>query len=421
MLSNNIKEYDIKDKTRLLEVKPSGVVSSMKYFPVFKENGKERIFKPLSKTKPYSTPLFSYSEAYWSYFINKYIDKNTPVYEIATCKGLSEELEKYYEKGVIVDNVLGENENFINLLELFLRYPDNSVDIKDYVNYCEVQYDYEEILRSNFFSIHRDLGKELAKQILCSILRRDENFHYENVAFIEENGKIKRIAPMLDMEFSQMFMFPDELQKHKSRFSLYDEGMGPLFSYDEDKDFDDNYFEFLSKLYGDSIYDKYDSYNFHALRDNLKTITELYPDMCKEFLNKLHNMRSEVINTNVCFDDEFLSSFSSSDWEANEVIFKQGKSKKSEEYLEKLKIAKKNSIVLDKIAFNRRLKNEVLWSIDKLSYMIEFFLNISSSKTSVILDYDNKTLYDKVKRANEETLKEFMELMEIGKTYRKDK
>ena len=179
----SILEYDIKNKVRNLDIESNGVVSSTKYFPVFKEEGKEKIFKPLSKTKPYSTPLFAYSEVYWSYLIKKYIDPNTPLYRIATCKNLSQEQNKYYDKGTIVNNILKEDEKLINLLELFKKYPD-SVDINEYVNYCEVQYDYNTILQSKYFSKNKELGKELAKQILCSMLRRDENYHYENINFI---------------------------------------------------------------------------------------------------------------------------------------------------------------------------------------------------------------------------------------------
>ena len=175
-----VKEYDIKDKKRNLNIKSSGVVSSTKYFPVFEENGKERIFKPLSKTKPYSTPLFAYSEVYWSYIIKKYIDSNTPQYYLAVCNGLSEEQNKYYNKGTIVDNILEEDEELINLLDLYKRYPDSLVNINEYVNYCEVQYNYSDILRSTFFTERKDLGEQLAEQILCSLLRRDDNYHYEN-------------------------------------------------------------------------------------------------------------------------------------------------------------------------------------------------------------------------------------------------
>ena len=193
----NIEKFEIENKKRNLESKSSGVVSSTKYFPVFEVDGKEMIFKPLSKTKPYSTPLFAYSEVYWSYLLKKYIDKKNPQYTLATCKNLSQKQPKYYEKGTIVENILQDGEELVNLLELFRKYPDSLVDINDYINYCEVQYDYENILKSIFFTERKDLGEQLAEQILCSILRRDDNYHYENVSLIKKDNKFERVAQLL--------------------------------------------------------------------------------------------------------------------------------------------------------------------------------------------------------------------------------
>ena len=400
---SKIKEYDIRDKVRNLDVEASGVVSSTKYFPVFEEDGKEKIFKPLSKTKPYSTPLFAYSESYWSYLIRKYIDRNTPQYRPATCKNLSKEQPKYHDKGTIVDNILGENEKLINLLELFRKYPDK-VDIDNYVNYCEVQYDYETILRSEFFKENKQLGEELAKQILCSMLRRDENYHYENVSLIEKNGVITRVAPMIDMEFSEMFMFPDELEKHKERFSMYDEGMGPLFEYRDDLYFESNYSIFMDRVNNGTVHDRFDPYRFHNLRKNLNTITELYPKMCRDFINRLKKMKEEVSKININFDDDFLGRMSSIDWVPGRLFYKDGISPTSKEYRKAFEEASNKKIKLNTKEFNKRLRKEVLWSIDKLIYMLEFYLNIHLNKSSIILDYQNKTLYDKVERMDEEEM-----------------
>jgi len=202
MMDNfRIQEFDYKKRKRNLSNSASGVVSSTKYFPVFEEQNKEKIFKPLSKTKPLSTPLFSYSEVYWSYLINKYIDSETPIYQLAYCYDLSKDQPKYYEKGCIVDNVLEEGETLVNLLEFFRMYPDSLVNIDDYVNYCEVQYDYTPILESDFFRNNKNLSRKLSEQILCSILRRDDNYHYENVSLIFKDGKPIKIAPIIDLNF----------------------------------------------------------------------------------------------------------------------------------------------------------------------------------------------------------------------------
>ena len=135
-----LREYNIENKLEYLEVEAKGIVESKKYFPIFEEKGKKRIFKPLSKTKPYSTPLFCYSEAYWSYFMYKYFDERTPIYNIALCSGLSSEFPKYYDKGCIVDDIRKPGERIINLLELFRMFKDKDINLEDYVNYCEIEY-----------------------------------------------------------------------------------------------------------------------------------------------------------------------------------------------------------------------------------------------------------------------------------------
>ena len=111
------------DRVRNLDIEAKGNVKSTKYFPVFLINGEEYIFKPLSKTKPLTTPLFAYSEVFWSYVINKYFDSNTPVYRLAYCDGIGNIQPKYYNKGVLVKSVLKENQKLINLLEYSFIIP----------------------------------------------------------------------------------------------------------------------------------------------------------------------------------------------------------------------------------------------------------------------------------------------------------
>lgn len=60
----NVYHYDYHKRSRNLDVVAQGKVKSEKFFPVFLEEGKERIFKPLSKTKPLYTPYFAYSEVF---------------------------------------------------------------------------------------------------------------------------------------------------------------------------------------------------------------------------------------------------------------------------------------------------------------------------------------------------------------------
>lgn len=337
-----IKKVNSKNKKRNLDIKASGVVSSTKYFPVFKEVNKEMIFKPLSKTKPFSTPLFSYSEVYWSYLLKKYMDFATPQYQLAYCEGLEMEQPKYYEKGCLVENVLQEGEKLINLLEYFKQKKDPKVSIDDYINYCEVQYDYEPILRSNLFTNRKDLGQELAKQILCSILRRDDNYHYENVSMIIKDGQIIKMAPMMDLEFSEFFMFPDFDNYHNMKKILYEIGT----TQDVETD---------------------NSYQIQNIRKNLKTIVELYPEVVENFLERIILMKEEVMNLEIKFENNFLGEFSSIDWIPTRMIYKEGKKKEDKEYIESKEESEKSRIVLEKERFNEQLKKEVLESIELLS------------------------------------------------------
>ncbi len=58
----NVYSYQYEDRIRNLSNQAQGIVKSNKFFPVFLEGEREIIFKPLSKTKPLSTPYFAYSE-----------------------------------------------------------------------------------------------------------------------------------------------------------------------------------------------------------------------------------------------------------------------------------------------------------------------------------------------------------------------
>ena len=318
----DVHDIEITDKIGNLKTESSGVIYSTKFFPVFSIEGEEYIFKPLSKTKPLLTPLFSYSEVYWSYLFHKYIDSDTPNYYLAKCKGIDKENKKYDERGCLVKNILQEGERLINLLELYQKYPDSLVDISQYINYCEKQYDYSDILKSTFFTERRDLGEQLSLQILCSILRRDDNFHYENVSFIEKDGEILRIAPMIDFEFSQMFLFPDVEEYHREKSSFYDEGMLPIYHYNEELSLEENYATFMNIIEYGSVYQFFDHTESELVLKNLKTIVELYPEVVERFLKSIKQMKQEIMNIEISFDSSFLKEFSSFDWKPSRMLLK---------------------------------------------------------------------------------------------------
>lgn len=402
MITFQIYELSYKERDYTLDVKSKGKVESTKYFPVFEMDDKEYIFKPLSKTKPLLTPLFAYSEVYWSYLINKYIDSSTPRYRIAICKGLSDNQEKYQDRGTIVPNILGKDENLINLLELYRKYPDSLVNIDDYTNYCEVQYNYEDILNSTFFEARKDLRAKLCLQILCSILRRDANYHYENVSFIEKEGKIIDIAPMIDMEFSEMFLYPDKKEKHENRFSMYDEGMSPIFDYDEKLSYEENYELFKNSILDGSIYDRLDRYRFSNVLKNLRTIVKLHPEVVRNFLIKIEEMQKEIEEINIHFNKEYIYNFSSDDYKLGIMKIKEHKDESDPDY-QKVKSEIKQ-ISIDEEEFNERLKREVLWNIDKLTYILNTLLDYYEGEFLFVNEYSNETLYKPVKHINEDIM-----------------
>ena len=63
------KKYKYSARTGNLKAEAVGVVKGEKHFPVFKGN---LVFKPLTKSKPLSTPLFAYAEVFWSWLIDAY-------------------------------------------------------------------------------------------------------------------------------------------------------------------------------------------------------------------------------------------------------------------------------------------------------------------------------------------------------------
>lgn len=64
-LSFSIQKMDYDLRAGNLDAEASGVVKSKKHFPYYVlEDGTVEIFKPLSKTKPFTTPLFAYAEVF---------------------------------------------------------------------------------------------------------------------------------------------------------------------------------------------------------------------------------------------------------------------------------------------------------------------------------------------------------------------
>lgn len=279
--------YRYADRIGNLAAEAVGVVKGEKHFPVFEGN---MIFKPLTKSKPFSTPLFAYAEVFWSWVINTYF-MLVPQYRLAFCEGYEAEAEKYYDYGTVVPVAYKDGEHLMNLLEFFRKYPDPKVDIDHYVNYCQMFYDYTKILESDYFQEHRALAEDLAMQILISILKGDQNYHYENVAFVcDEAGEILRMAPMIDHEFSAYFMFPESISRHMHWVGELERSMeGRPVEPDEYAQFPN---ETERKLMEQSA---------TCLHKNLVYIQEHYPEVTERFLNQLSLLETDLIEKKELF------------------------------------------------------------------------------------------------------------------------
>ena len=272
--------FNYADRIGNLTAEAVGVVKGEKHFPVYSGN---RIFKPLSKSKPFSTPLFAYAEVFWSNVINEYF-VSAPLYQLAFCHGYEEETQKYYDYGTVVPRIYNEDEQLLTLLEFFRKYPDEKVDIDQYENYCMMFYDYTDILEASYFQNHEDMAEQLAMQILVSMLKGDQNYHYENIAFVcNKKGEILRLAPMIDHEFSTYFMFPDNSAQHMYWYSELIRSM-------EGHEVQDYEYDCLKNPKERQMMEK----SAVCLHKNLVYIKEHYPEVTGKFLEKLNCLKHDL-------------------------------------------------------------------------------------------------------------------------------
>ena len=326
----NIYDYDYNDRTDMMTKDNIGVVKCKKEFPIYTRDGKQYLFKPLSRTKPLTTPLFGFSEVFWSNIINSYFDKNAPLYRLAICHGYSKEHPSRYDEGTIVESIINKDESLVNLLEYYHDKPDKKVDIENYINYCGVYYDYTHILESDVFKNNPQLSKELAKQILISILKNDINYHYENVAFVYQDDKLKRLAPPIDHEFSLYFLFPDEDLWYYSYFGQFNK---TLMENDAPED----------------------NVKFNYIINNIQYIREHYPDVLKEFLSNLKRFIVDFSNYNLNIPNDYMRPFATDLYKVYEAIYKEHKDSKKLHEIEKFQLH-----TLDMNEYSKQIQHDIL-------------------------------------------------------------
>lgn len=307
VIGDKIEYYDYELRYRNLDSEAKSSVKSEKFFPVFLKDGKEEILKPLSKTKPFTTPFFAYSEVFWSNVVNKYFDKNTPIYRLAICNNYSKNVEKYYDKGTIVPSLLNNNQYLVNLYEYFTKYPDEGFDISYYVNYCMMIYDYNSIFNSKLIRNNKKLGEDLALQVLISILEANQNFHYENVNFIYEDDKLIKLAPMIDHEFSSMFLFLDNEEKNIYTINNFEK---VFMADDRELSVRDR---ILKELYISST----------PIPNELDLIVDRYPNIANFFLERLELFIDDLEKEKIVFVDSlYMEPFNSEEYKIGMALYK---------------------------------------------------------------------------------------------------
>ena len=342
-----------------LNVEAHGVVKSTKYFPIYQINDKNMIFKPLSKTKPFTTPLFSYSEVYWSYIIDKYFTK-CPRYTLALTNDNLE--DKYYNKGVLVEFINKNDEEIINLYDYFNAHKEDDIDISYYINFCMKNYEYDNILNSKFIQNNPKIGEDLALQILLSVLRQDQNYHYENINFLIKDNNIS-LAPPIDFEFSGMFLFPDNENKRYEYLNSYVSNL----KLDDKKAFSDN-----------------------KITKNICTIIKLYPDVVLEFINNLDNLINDLPNIRLNDNNNYIDKLNSDYYKVGYALYKNNNKKAYELLKETVLLKEINKEELFDDISNYVLEYSKFYSLTLKLYIIAYFIDINIDTLTI------KKLYDKI-------------------------
>lgn len=154
-----------------------------------------------------------------------------------------------------------------------------------------------------------ELAKKLATQILLSILRLDQNYHYENVLFYEQGGKLIDVASPIDHEFSTMFLYPDDKQRNQRRLKIAIRLIKITPYHPED---------IFRPL-------KYEA--FGKLAKNIDKIVEQYPETATEFLEKLKVFISDLKKEPITLENHgYLVPFNSNNFQIGQALYKQNDS-----------------------------------------------------------------------------------------------
>ena len=376
-----------KEKIGNLNVEAHSKVKSTKYFPIYLIDGKKMIFKPLSKTKPLTTPFFAYSEVYWSYIIKNYFDGNTPRYYLANAN-IYDENSKYYNQGVLVEMLNQNNEKIFNLYDYFNENPDVNVDIKNYTNYCMKNYDYTKILSSEFIKNNKEIGEGLAFQILLSILRQDQNFHYENVNFIDNEQELL-LAPPIDFEFSTFFLYPDKEKSYKDEKTKYINDINIKYDLNDEDKMHKDLCSFLGMSYATTI------------NKNISTIIKLYPNVVLRFIKILEKFIKDFSTIIFSDNNNYIDLLNSDYWKVGYAYFKENDINKYIELKDKITLEK-----VDKQIIFDRISSDVLEFSKLFNLVLKIYLTSYSYGIEDLECLTIKQLLDKLNINDYMTIKD---------------
>lgn len=373
-----VKTLNIKNKVGNLKAEAHSVVKSTKYFPTFEIDGKKYIFKPLSKTKPLTTPFFAFSEVFWSYIYRTYFDEFTPKYILAEVKGMSSEQPKYSEQGVLVESLTENEEKLINLFDFYEENPDEKVNIKNYENYCIKSYDYTNIMLSDYFQDNKEEGEKLAYQILLSILRQDQNYHYENVS-LKETKSGYEVTPPIDFEFSTPFLYPDQPNSYNTLQDNYRNCINIEYYIDPE------YFVILDALHenvGIPIVD--------ATKANICLIVKQYPEVVKSFIKQVERLIQNLPNIKITDPDNFIGLLASENWLIGHAKYKENNLEKARELEDAIKLKTINKDEL----FNRIISDVLSYSkflvMILKTYLLSHYIGIEDLERLTLKDLFEK-------------------------------
>ena len=357
-----VQEVNYADRIGAIDKESAGVVKCQKNFPIFAgHDGKQKIFKPLSPTKPYANPMFAYSEVWWSHLINNFIDERAPRYQLARCHGMPPKAgqEIFLEKGTLVDSYLEPGQHDMNLLEYYRANPDPEVDIDQYTNYCDHIYDYRDIFNSELFSRQPELSSRLAEMVLTSIMTININFHYENVTFICENDKVVDLAPPIDHEFSLLSINPHNSQRrHEQKLANYESLLTGTWV---DKELQTTHIDPIGR---DAPLYATDHSNFDAMQSNLQIICDKHPNTVRNFIEKMQKMREFLITHHIVFQS--MSNFIEPFHDLESYVYYYRKPSHNNEEMAKLyesyvKVGSRKKINLEKFGADA-IKHTLLYS-----------------------------------------------------------